>query len=58
MVGEVGSLGKQDEQSLPRGPGQGESKEDEGAERHLRIPLTPLLKKGGKGGDDRLPAPA
>jgi hypothetical protein len=50
MVEKVGSIGKQDEQSLPRGPGQGESKEDEGAERHLRIPLTPLLKKGGKGG--------
>jgi hypothetical protein len=50
MVGKVGSIGKQDEQSLARGPGQGESKGDEGAERHFRIPLTPLPRKGGKGG--------
>jgi len=55
MVGKVGSIGKQDEQSLPRGPGQGESKGDERAERHFRIPLTPLPRKGGRG-DDLLPA--
>ena len=50
MMEKVGSIGKQDEQSLPQGPGQGESKGDEGTERHFRIPLTPLPRKGGKGG--------
>jgi hypothetical protein len=58
IAGKVESVGKQDEQSLARGPGQGESKGDERAERHFRIPLTPLPKKGGKRGDDLLPAPA